>query len=140
MVAGWSHGVPNERALMASAVVIITIIIESCIHNTTRKRLFASVPHNKMFTELLEEYHGFPTLHSQIETAWEENMCWTLLPIENWNLTLQSLSAFEIKYLKISCTIKQQDSTINIVPTPTKNTFTVLMAKEYGMPKKRKSR
>ena len=93
----------------------------------TRKRLFASVPHSKTFLELLEDYHRFPTIDCQIETAQEENLCWTLLPIENANLTLQSLSSFNIRYLKISCTFKEQESPVNTVSlTPTRNAFTVL--------------
>ncbi len=123
---------------------VVTVIIEPCHHNDmTRRRLFASVPDNKSFNELLEDYHGFPTIDCRIEAAQEENSCWTLLPVENTNLTLQSLASFNIRYLKISCTVKQQEPATNQLyqeTKPTKDAFTVLMSREHGMPQKRKCR
>ena len=129
-------GQPGDK--MAS---VVTVIVEPCLHNMTQKRFFASVPHHKTLHELLVEYHGIPTSDCKIETTQEEHLRWTSLPFElSDDLTLQSLISFKIKYLKISCTGEQQESAEEDNISERRNAFTVLMARERGMPQKRKSR
>ena len=58
----------------------------------SQMRFFSAVP-------------GEKTLHNltviNIAAAVEEHLCWTLLPMENASLTLQSLASFKVKFVKI---------------------------------------